>query len=203
MIAGLCRAALFAIALAAGPAGARDLIRPAELPPASYAGQQYVDSGGCLFMRAGTEAQVMWVARVNRDGVAVCGYPPSGARVPLGADPGASVAAGAAAGAASAVTPDDPDIAVAPPVSTNKATPKPAGTQGVLITVGSFAVAANADRAARAVAGLGLPVMQQNVTRSGTALVVIFAGPFLSRKAAGTALKIIKSAGYPEAVVAK
>ena len=64
----MTRAFAFALLLAALPAEAEP-IRPAELPPADYAGQQYVDSKGCMFVRAGAGGKVVWVPRVSREGV--------------------------------------------------------------------------------------------------------------------------------------
>ena len=77
-----------ALMLAAMPLQARELARPAELPPADYRGQQYVDSKGCLFMRAGAEGQTLWIPRVTREGVPLCGNPPSGIRVPIAGEAG-------------------------------------------------------------------------------------------------------------------
>lgn len=50
---------------------------PAELPGADFLGDQYVDSRGCVFLRAGYGGKPTWVARVGRDRKALCGYPPT------------------------------------------------------------------------------------------------------------------------------
>lgn len=81
-------ALLFSLAMA-GMAQGQANQRPAELPPAGYAGLQYVDSKGCAFLRAGTRSKPMWVPRVTSDGKQVCGYPPSGRRVAAAGEPGA------------------------------------------------------------------------------------------------------------------
>lgn len=51
---------------------------PANLPPAGFQGEQWVDSRGCVFLKAGYGGQVTWVPRVGRDRKALCGYPPMG-----------------------------------------------------------------------------------------------------------------------------
>ena len=93
---GICRWGALALACIALPGQARDLTEPAELPPSDYRGQQYVDSKGCLFMRAGAAGQTLWIPRVTRDGVPLCGNPPSGKRVPIAGEAGFGAEAGTA-----------------------------------------------------------------------------------------------------------
>lgn len=50
---------------------------PAEVPSASYKGQTYIDSRGCVYIRAGRSGTTQWVPRVNRDRSLVCGQRPT------------------------------------------------------------------------------------------------------------------------------
>lgn len=50
---------------------------PRELPPPGFKGQMYVDSRGCVFLRAGLNGVTNWVPRVSKDRRALCGYPPT------------------------------------------------------------------------------------------------------------------------------
>ncbi|EYD72292.1 hypothetical protein Lokhon_01085 [Limimaricola hongkongensis DSM 17492] len=61
----------------AGPAMAQDRL-PAEFPPESYAANQYVDSKGCAFIRAGIGGMTNWIPRMSRDREPLCGFQPSG-----------------------------------------------------------------------------------------------------------------------------
>lgn len=58
---------------------------PAELPFAEYAGQSYVDSKGCMFLRAGYGGAATWVPRVDKDRKLICGKTPTNATA-TGAD---------------------------------------------------------------------------------------------------------------------
>ncbi len=50
---------------------------PAEQPPASFTANQYVDSKGCVYIRAGVDGNTSWVPRVSRSRKVVCGLSPS------------------------------------------------------------------------------------------------------------------------------
>lgn len=180
-----------AAVLVGSAAAAREPIRPAELPSDSYAGQQYVDSKGCLFLRAGSAGRTAWVPRVTRQGVAVCGYPPSGNRVPV-VEEGASPSSPAPSGPA----PTSP----APQDTPAKAS----ATEGaLLVAIGSFAVSENADRAERQITALGLPVHRGSVVRRGTMLMTVFAGPFATAEAAEDALRSARSIGFTDALIVR
>ncbi len=61
----------------AGAQSLSDRNGPAELPPANFSGRTYVDSTGCLFVRAGRDGLVNWVPQVTRNAQLVCGFRPT------------------------------------------------------------------------------------------------------------------------------
>ena len=50
---------------------------PANFPPASFTGAQYVDNDGCAYIRAGSGDVVTWGPRLNPDRSQVCGLAPT------------------------------------------------------------------------------------------------------------------------------
>ena len=177
----MIRAFAVSLLLAALPAEAEP-IRPAELPPADYAGQQYVDSKGCMFVRAGSGGKVVWVPRVSREGVPSCDNPPSGHRVPVveevGVQPVPSVAA-----------------------SDGPATPAGQAMGGYLVAVGSFGAAANAEKAEARLADLDFQVIRGQVQGATSTLTTVFAGPFPDAAAAAGARDVLRAKGFPDATV--
>ena len=90
----------------------RDAPTPAEFPASSYQGRQYVDSRGCVFIRAGVGANVTWVPRITRDRKALCGFQPSVAKAAPAAAPAAKPAPAEVAAIAAAVT--TPPVVLSP-----------------------------------------------------------------------------------------
>lgn len=96
MVATLIATAVGTLSAEAQGLQAEAAVAPAEFPPASFTGNQYVDSRGCIFIRAGIDGNVTWVPRVTRSRQLICGYQPS---------LGSQAAAAAASAPAAPVTP--------------------------------------------------------------------------------------------------
>lgn len=146
--------------------------QPAERPPASFKGAQYVDSRGCVFMNASYAGGAQWVARVDRKHKVLCGYPPT-----FGAKPAIEVAEDVAPVAPVKVAPvkTAPVVVAATPVVV-----KPAKANAPMATVAS---------AMMPEAVVVAPVPQVRVQRPAAGLVAALPTPAQSyeRVAAGPA----------------
>ncbi len=124
---------------------------PAELPPSSFTANQYVDSKGCVYIRAGVDGNVNWVPRVSRSREVVCGQTPS-----LG---GSRTATAAPAPAAPVQI-----VPTAPVAQATPAAPAPAPTRTTPNTVRGAVANALAPRPVRTVAST--PLVKQRIAPS-------------------------------------
>ncbi|MFQ5437718.1 MAG: SPOR domain-containing protein [Paracoccaceae bacterium] len=104
-----------ALAGAAQATLVHDATGPAELPPASFTGPQFVDSRGCAYIRTGYGGAVTWIPRARRNRQVMCGLKPTFGRT-------ARTSQGTTAKTRTVAT---------IPVPTASANPKPARVPGV------------------------------------------------------------------------
>jgi SPOR domain len=177
-----------------------EVMKPAELPPADFAGQQYVDSRGCMFVRAGTGGQVLWIPRVSRDGALMCGNPPSGRRVTVveegGLQPVPEASGDAAKVAATAAT-----VANETDAGATEAGVADAATGGYFVAVGSFGMAENAAKAEARLVQMNYSVIWGRVQGGSGTLITVFAGPFGDASQAEAARVALRASGFPDAML--
>ncbi|WP_298839102.1 hypothetical protein [uncultured Roseobacter sp.] len=65
------------VVTSAGGVLAQEAVRPSELPPVTFRGNQFADSTGCVFTRIGVDDAVRWAPRVDRNRQQICGRTPT------------------------------------------------------------------------------------------------------------------------------
>lgn len=154
MVRAFLAASAAVLAIVAYPAASQD-VAPAELPPESFAANQYIDSEGCAFIRAGIGGETSWVPHMSRQREQLCGFEPTFAAPPEpqvadaedveAPETGEAVAATAPAASQPAAAPSAaPRVAAAPrrspAVSPRVVSPPPPPPQPVKITKAEFCV---------------------------------------------------------------
>ncbi len=154
----LTKAAVLALTFSLSVSGAqalslKDGAQPAEVPPSSYTGQSYVDSRGCVYIRAGYGGSVTWIPQATRGREVVCGARPTlagtgAASVPTPAPtpaPAPTVANVPTPAPAPVRAPSMPVPATAPaPTPTAQPAPAPATAIASTVTLACPAGGANA-----------------------------------------------------------
>jgi cell division protein FtsN len=109
-----------------------------------------------------------------------------------------------------------PDITTPPPVVppvtegqtrkrklqvSSKSESAPAKATRSYVQVGTFGQQSNAEGASSRLAGLGLPVARQKISKGGKVLQIVYAGPFVSASEARSALTAARRAGFSDAFI--
>ncbi|MCA8883020.1 MAG: SPOR domain-containing protein [Rhodobacteraceae bacterium] len=147
---------------------------PAELPPADFAGAEFVDSTGCAYWRMTLDGAPVWAARIGTDGAPVCGQQPSVA------PPGLS------------------DLL--PAIPPNRKGEAPQFPQdGRYAQVASFRTAKKADEITALLQAQGLSVLRQDYPRRSGALRVLYVGPLGDEDTARDTLRSVRRLGFRDA----
>lgn len=196
---------------------------PAERPPASFNGTQYVDSRGCVFNRFEVNGRAEWAPRVSATGDPVCNRQQT-ARAPQSGDSAAralarSVAQRAAQGGQTVqkaatkrrrtqtkrVMHRQPPPQGTPALAANDRMLVRLGTGGPgdralyrYVQIGLFHSTHDTRQAVARVQELGLPVRVSRATNGGRRGQLVMAGPFLKHGRLFDAVGALIEARFPQ-----
>ena len=175
--------AAFVVLLCPWAAWAQDsLPEPAEVPPAGFAADAYVDSAGCGFLRVMVGGQQVWAPRYRMDGTQLCGLQPS---------------FGVQAGAGSEASPESAAETGESPAAPAGAAEEGGRPPGYYVQAGAFGLRQNALGVRDGFIAQGWGAETQPAGR----LTAVFAGPFADIEAAEAALAVIRRDGMPDAFI--
>ena len=155
---------------------------PAEAPPAAFKGRQFVDSTGCVFLRATISGKGQWLPLLAANDQPICAQVPT-----VGVKTAAPLPV-----AAPAVPPVADALAKQPAPN-----PTPITAAQHWIQVGAFADQANAQALHRRLIAQGWSVGHAPIL--GGKMIVVVVGPFAKPADLRAALARLRAAGFATA----
>lgn len=153
-----------------------------EAPPVGFKGRQFVDSAGCVFLRATVSGRGLWLPLLGVDDQPICSQTPT-----------------VEVKAVATVPPVAPAVMPVAEAAVKKPAPKPAPITAAQhwIQIGAFANQANAQALHRRLIAQGWSVGQAPIL--GGKMIVVVVGPFARPADLRATLDRLRAAGFATA----